>query len=130
MSYAGPVSRAKRASVATPKSAAQTRNRAPIGAPPARRSASYSDDHRPTLVFAAGILVGMAVGAGVALMLAPQSGADARRALRRKSRRAVHRGQDAWDELRDELRRAMRRRRLRGGASRPRDEGRSVIEEP
>jgi hypothetical protein len=106
MSYAGPVSRAKRASGAVPNRPAESRKTLPLAVPPVRRAASYSDDHRPTLIFTAGILVGMAVGAGVALMLAPQTGADARRALRRKSRRTLHRGQDAWDDLRDELRHA------------------------
>ena len=52
----------------------------------------------------------MAVGAGVALLLAPQTGADARRALARQGRRLSIRGRDAWDDLRDELRRAARQR--------------------
>lgn len=115
MSYAGPVSRAKRASAAASNRTADPRNKGskprPIAPPPASRAPSYSDDHRPTFVFAAGILVGMAVGAGVALMFAPQPGSETRRALGRSSRRAAQRGHDVWDDLRDELSRAVRRRR-------------------
>jgi hypothetical protein len=115
MSYAGPVSRAKRASAAESNRPADPRNkgsqaRLPVP-PPAHRAASYTDDHRPTFIFAAGIIVGMAVGAGVALMFAPQPGAETRRALGRSSRRAAQRGHDAWDDLRDEISRAVRRRR-------------------
>jgi hypothetical protein len=116
MSYAGPVSRAKRASAAAPAYPSQTRKPGTSSTPPRRRKASYSNDHRPMLVFAAGIVLGLAVGGGVALMLAPQTGADARRLLRRKGRRAAHRGQDAWDDLRDELRRAVVRRRRQHAA--------------
>ncbi|MEO6876878.1 MAG: YtxH domain-containing protein [Gemmatimonadaceae bacterium] len=111
MSYAGPVSRAKRASAATPNRPVDARDRTKKGRTPARRSPSHADDHRPTLIFAAGIVLGLAVGAAVALMVAPQSGADTRRALGRSSRRAAQRGHDAWDDLRDELLRAARRRR-------------------
>jgi gas vesicle protein len=63
---------------------------------------------------AAGMAVGLLVGAGVALLLAPREGTDARRALRRRVRRLGYRGQDAWLDLRDELRRAtIRMRRAR-----------------
>ncbi len=111
MSYAGPVSRAKRASAAPPNRPVDARDRTKKGRTPARRSPSQSDDHRPTLIFAAGIVLGLAVGASVALMVAPQAGADTRRAIGRSSRRAAQRGHDAWDDLRDELSRAVRRRR-------------------
>lgn len=66
-----------------------------------------------------GIAIGLLVGAGVALLLAPESGADTRRVIRRGLRRAGHRGRDAWADLqlelkraRRELRRARRRRDL------------------
>jgi hypothetical protein len=111
MSYAGPVSRSKRASAASSNRPVDPRSRSAKGGPPARRAASQTDDHRPTLIFAAGIVLGLAVGAAVALMVAPQAGADTRRALGRSSRRAAQRGHDVWDDLRDELSRAVRRRR-------------------
>jgi len=82
------------------------------GGPPARRSPSYTDARHPSVVFAAGVLLGIAMGAGVALLLAPHSGADTRRAIARKGRRLRRRGRDAWDDLRDELRGVVHRRRL------------------
>jgi len=60
--------------------------------------------------FAAGIAIGLAVGVGTALLFAPQSGVDARRALTRRAQRLRRRGGDAWADLRFELRRAARRR--------------------
>jgi len=72
----------------------------------------------------AGLLIGALVGAGAALLFAPQSGADTRTTLRRKARVARYRASDAWDDLAGELalaahrggrraRRALRRARLR-----------------
>jgi gas vesicle protein len=48
------------------------------------------------------------LGAGVALLFAPQAGRDTRHDLGRTLRRAGRRGRDAWSDLRDELRRARR----------------------
>jgi hypothetical protein len=64
--------------------------------------------------FLAGLGIGLAVGAAVAILLAPQSGADTRRSLRRRGRRMKSRASDAWEDLRTELartKRALRRRR-------------------
>lgn len=72
----------------------------------------------------AGLLVGALIGAGTALLLAPQSGEETRTLLRRKARYARHRAGDAWDDLAGELvaaarsrgrrmRRAVRRARWR-----------------
>jgi hypothetical protein len=70
---------------------------------------------RPIGHVAAGVAVGLLVGAGIALLVAPLEGTDARRSLRRRLRRVGHRSQDAWLDLRDELRRvAIRMRRARG----------------
>jgi gas vesicle protein len=63
------------------------------------------------VIFAAGMAVGIAVGAAGALLFAPQSGADTRRAIARRGRRLGLRGRDAWEDLGDELRRFARRRR-------------------
>jgi hypothetical protein len=69
---------------------------------------------RPIGPVTAGVAVGLLVGAGIALLVAPRDGADVRRALRRRLRRVGHRSQDAWLDLRDELRRAaIRMRRAR-----------------
>jgi gas vesicle protein len=66
------------------------------------------------VTFLAGIGIGVAVGAVAALMLAPQSGADTRRALRTRGKKVRNRARDAWEDLRLEMeatRRALRRRR-------------------
>jgi gas vesicle protein len=60
-------------------------------------------------IFAAGALLGAALGAGTALLLAPQSGAETRHRLARRGRHLTERTSDAWSDLRDELRYAARR---------------------
>jgi YtxH-like protein len=119
MSYAGPASRTSRA----PKSnSAMELIREPVrlAAPPsghsrsvrsARRSKSYTDDGRRAPVFMAGLAVGLAVGAGVALLFAPRTGSEARHAIGRMTGRLGRRGHDAWDDLGDEFRRYRRYRR-------------------
>jgi gas vesicle protein len=62
-------------------------------------------------LFAAGALVGAALGAGAALLLAPHSGSETRLRLARQGRHFRDRTADAWDDLRDELRYAARRSR-------------------
>jgi gas vesicle protein len=66
------------------------------------------------VTFLAGLGVGVAIGAVAALLLAPLTGADARRALRTRGRKVGNRARDAWEDLRIELeatRRALKRRR-------------------
>jgi len=110
MSYAGPASRATRASEMqlVASRSATTGRTGGQGARP-RAQTSTPREGRAT-VFTAGLLVGLAIGAGIALLVAPQSGAEARQALARRGRRLRHRGADAWEDLRDELRRVTRRR--------------------
>ena len=79
-------------------------------------NSASADGSQPVGRVAAGVAVGLLVGAGLALLFAPREGSDARRALRRRARRLGYRGQDAWLDLRDELHRAairMRRTRRR-----------------
>jgi hypothetical protein len=57
----------------------------------------------------AGLLLGALVGAGAALLMAPQSGEETRTILRRKARFARHRAGDAWDDLAGELAAVARR---------------------
>jgi hypothetical protein len=61
----------------------------------------------------AGLLVGALVGAGAALLLAPQSGHETRAAIRRRAVGARHRATDAWDDLASELAAVARRGRRR-----------------
>ena len=61
----------------------------------------------------AGLLIGAALGAGAALLFAPQSGEETRTIIRRQARNARHRAGDAWADLADELAAATRRGRRR-----------------
>ncbi|MBC7673412.1 MAG: YtxH domain-containing protein [Polaromonas sp.] len=74
-------------------------------------------------VFGAGLALGITLGAGVALLAAPQSGTQTRADIVRRARRArtavARRGNDAWLDLQDELRsmaRALRRRNAQRSA--------------
>jgi hypothetical protein len=130
MSYAGKDPRSRRtaaSTAATPASARAQRVRAsapvldreisisPRGASRPVRPAPSLDDHeldwQHIAIFAAGALLGAAVGAGAALLLAPQSGARTRHNLARRGRHIASRTGDAWDDLRHELHYAARRGR-------------------
>lgn len=52
---------------------------------------------------AAGIVIGAVIGAGAALLLAPQSGSETRESIRGFGRRGKKRAGDAWEHLGDEL---------------------------
>ena len=95
MAYAG-----KAGDPRGPAGAAKSRGRRPL-APLPRAS-------KPVGTLATGVAIGLMVGIGLALLFAPQGGADTRRQLRRGLLRMRRRGGDAWDDLRDELRRARR----------------------
>ena len=109
MSYAGPATRRKSASVTEPIRA-ETSPRSGVGrragAPPRTMPANNL-----TAIFAAGVAVGVAVGAGAALLFAPMSGEETRRLIARRGRRLGRRGRDAWDDLAFELKSAAKRRR-------------------
>ena len=118
MSYAGKVVRGRRA--ATPGIHRWEGGAGPLRAESrvVRTDARESDlDWKQIAVFATGVLVGLSVGAGVALLVAPQSGRETRRELVRRGRRIKRRSADAWDDLRDELRQAARRGRRSLGRS-------------
>jgi hypothetical protein len=66
-------------------------------------------------LFGAGITLGAALGAGVALLFAPRSGDEIRAAIVRRGARLAYQGRDAWDDLRDELEWAARRGKRRFG---------------
>ncbi len=119
MSYAGPARTRSTASADAnpPKaSAARSSRRPPAPLPPVTESTDWGQ----VLVFSAGLALGISVGAGIALLTAPQSGLQTRVGLARKSKRAgraiSRRGHDAWDDFREELRdagRALRERKER-----------------
>ena len=100
--------------------------------PPRAREGELDWQH--IAIFAAGALVGLTLGAGAALLLAPQSGERARHTIARRGRRLRARTADAWDDLRHELRFAARRGRRKlarklGRAVRDRRERRALREQ-
>jgi len=124
MSYAGPASRTGRAPQAETAESSETPRRSAVSAlVPLREKPGFGGNRETIAVFAAGVAVGIAVGAGVALLFAPQSGSETRHVIAQRGRRLGRRGRDAWGDLRDELRRAARRgvRNLRRRRERPAD---------
>lgn len=127
MSYAGPASRGKRArpldidpvaARLTPPSRSSHGDASGSGGFSTRPARHVSGGGSPSAaswagpaLFAAGIALGVALGAGGALLFAPRTGEETRHALKRQARRVGHRGHDAWEDLRDELWRARRRRK-------------------
>ena len=134
MSYAGKDSRTRRAaSTSAAKAATRTsrdagdypldrelsitargisgshRTKAAIGA--AHGDGEGELDWQHIAIFTAGAVLGAAIGAGAALLFAPQSGARTRHNLARRGRHLRTRTADAWEDLRHELRYAARRGR-------------------
>lgn len=69
-----------------------------------------SDDERGSArPFAAGMLIGALLGAGLALLFAPQSGEDTRRLIKRKSKKLAAGAQDRFDDVKDRIRQARRK---------------------
>jgi len=131
MSYAGKDSRSRRvASSNAAESTTSTRSRGRSGSRALERELSITArgvarpsqewsaddgelDWQHIGLFAAGALLGAALGAGAALLFAPQSGAEARHKIARRGRHIRARTATAWDDLRHELRYATRRGRRR-----------------
>ena len=127
MSYAGRESRTYRASAThtgriRAESSGRTLPRERIATsrgggrqPAAPLDREVETDWQQVAIFAAGAVLGAALGAGAALLLAPQTGEEARHGLARRGRRFRARTADAWDDLRDELQFAARRGRRKLG---------------
>lgn len=130
MSYAGKDPRSRRAAAGTAAATAVSRaRRAPAGERTVDRELTIRSrglarpissrapaevhelDWQHITIFAVGALLGVAVGAGAALLLAPQSGARTRHDLARQGRHLGSRTADIWDDLRHEFRYAARRGR-------------------
>lgn len=58
--------------------------------------------------FISGLFLGVAVGAGLALLMAPQSGRRTRRALVRSMEDVADTASERWDDVTDEVRSAVR----------------------
>jgi gas vesicle protein len=117
MSFGGTVQRGRRG--AGPAGPRGERLRRPGAGAAEGRPASADDDAEidweRVAVFATGIALGAALGAGVALLFAPASGGELRAAIARRGSRLAHQGRDAWDDLSDELQWAARRGKRRVG---------------
>lgn len=157
MSYAGKDSRTRRAA-STSAAKASTRPSRDAGDHPLdrelsitargiagsrRTKAALGEAHRDgegeldwqhIAIFTAGAVLGAAIGAGAALLFAPESGARTRHNLARRGRHFRTRTADAWEDLRHELRYAARRGRRKlaarmNGALRDRRERRALRNE-
>ncbi|MFO7893614.1 MAG: YtxH domain-containing protein [Longimicrobiales bacterium] len=71
---------------------------------------TYEDEYS-AVSFVSGLFLGVAVGAGLALLLAPQSGRRTRRALVRSAEDVADSAVERWDDVTDELRAAVRSQR-------------------
>ncbi|MEP6573066.1 MAG: YtxH domain-containing protein [Gemmatimonadota bacterium] len=81
--------------------------------------------------FLAGIALGAFVGAGVALLFAPDAGWKTRRRLHRQIGDMRDRAEDKWDDLRGEARRELvrRKRNLKSDAQRVAGRARDIVED-
>jgi gas vesicle protein len=70
---------------------------------------SDHEEQGSTRPFVSGLLLGALIGAGLALLFAPQSGEETRRIIRRKTKKLAAEAQDRYDDLTDRVRRARRR---------------------
>jgi len=67
------------------------------------------DDTNSTRPFAVGFLIGGLLGAGLALLFAPQSGSDTRRLIKRRARRIAAGAQDKYEDVKERIRDARRK---------------------
>ncbi len=68
-------------------------------------AAMEHEAHR-TRTFLAGLAIGALVGAGVALLFAPQSGAETRRAVSKRAKSLAKDAREKYDAMREKVRRA------------------------
>jgi hypothetical protein len=129
MSYAGPSRGAGSARTTRSSRSASTAARSPAsrGAQTVPTSGAPETDWGQVAIFGAGLALGLTLGAGAALLAAPQTGAEARAVLHGRvgklRRTATRKSHDVWDDLRDELeavKRTLRRRKIRRAAERDR----------
>jgi gas vesicle protein len=67
----------------------------------------YYEENNGALNFFVGVLVGAVIGAGVALLVAPQSGRRTRRQLLKAVTTAREAAGERWDELTGDVRSAV-----------------------
>ncbi len=81
--------------------------------------------------FAAGILLGAALGAGVAVLFAPDKGSRTRRRLGRRMRDLRENAEERVDDARQDAGRTLnrQRRKIRGAVTRTAKRARGVVDE-
>lgn len=102
-----------------------------LGSAGAARGRSYETDNvRTAAVFGAGVAIGALLGAGAALLFAPQSGEDTRELLAEQAHRLGGRVSDRLEDVRGDLGWYLRRgrRKLGRGASRGRWAGEDLAD--
>ena len=77
---------------------------------PRGRSYRQVTDSRSVSMLGIGMIIGAVIGAGVAFLVAPESGAETRRRLSRRAGN-LRKGKGAWMRLGRELRRATQMKR-------------------
>lgn len=89
------------------------------------------DAWRQTGAATAGLVFGLALGAGLALLFAPRSGDETRELIGERTRLLRGRAEDQFDDLREELGHSARRgrRRVRRGMTRGMARGRWAAED-
>jgi hypothetical protein len=133
MSYAANPSRVRAATRETSGAGDGVRDRASAGARrrPAESARSgrstargkpfeESRDWKQLAVVATGIAAGAAIGAGIALLVTDQTGAERRAGIAKRARRIGHDAEQKWEDLAFELKEAARTARDRFRARRAR----------
>ncbi len=67
----------------------------------------YQDENARLVSFISGLILGAALGAGVALLTAPEQGTRTRRKIRRAASHIREGASDRWDDLADDLKRRV-----------------------
>jgi len=73
--------------------------------------APVADRHWDSTSFLTGVLLGTALGAGIAILFAPGSGEETRRLVRKKTRALSRDVADGYLSARDETRKAIREKK-------------------
>ncbi|HZJ00115.1 MAG TPA: YtxH domain-containing protein [Gemmatimonadaceae bacterium] len=94
--------------------------RGPARKPRGKAYRNVPDTHS-TGMLGVGMIIGAVLGAGVALLVAPQAGWETRRSLRRRAE-VITSGDGAWTKLGRELRKAARAKRKSLEAEQKRNE--------
>src|SRR3954470_10120793 len=96
------------------RTAASTRPRSGSNGRPMVPQQQVSSRRQGLTTFAAGLGLGIALGAALGILFAPRAGSETRRAIGRRGKKIRNGASDAWEDLRLELaatKRALKRKR-------------------